>query len=381
MRPSMISGCVFPALFPLVAALAVAGCTPDSLAPSPDADPSRLYWALTLDHHAVTLSTIPPYDTLTLFATPHTVNGETLTGDTLTFTSSDGDRVQVDAHGVLRAIGPTQNVVVVATLTRGDLTHSDTTYVTVTTATPVPVLGALSIEPPPGDSAKHSLTGTFLQPQKALTAVLTDTAHRQLTGLAVRYESLDPTTANIDPLSGLITPSRVGPVTFTASATAYGVTRADTLDFTIGLPLLIPVTVQRGLDANGNVAAVFTPNDIVIGVGGDVYFHWNASTSPSTDVTFDDPSKVYPDDLACLTFSPLGLEDLACGTGNIAAFTRDTTPTGFLHNHRLRQFRAPGTYHFRSTIYGTGGTITVQAEPPANAARAARRPSSPAVQP
>lgn len=54
-------------------------CAADLAAPVPTTDPSRLFWELGLNHHAVNLLANAPYDTVQLVATPRTVNGDALT--------------------------------------------------------------------------------------------------------------------------------------------------------------------------------------------------------------------------------------------------------------------------------------------------------------
>src|SRR5260221_14173929 len=59
------------ALFGLAASLArCSSIEPVAPAAPPITDPTQLYMRLTLDDRAVNLSTVPPYDTLQLTATP-----------------------------------------------------------------------------------------------------------------------------------------------------------------------------------------------------------------------------------------------------------------------------------------------------------------------
>src|SRR5690349_9594539 len=107
------------------------GCQGDHLTPTTAlVDPAELYWSLELSHHAVTLSTTAPYDTLTVAATPKNYAGESLAG-TPVYTTTDPRAVVVTPTGVLIAVAPTvpfQPVVVYATMTIGNLKHSDTMY-------------------------------------------------------------------------------------------------------------------------------------------------------------------------------------------------------------------------------------------------------------
>jgi hypothetical protein len=221
-----------------------------------------------------------------------------------------------------------------------------------------PVLATLSIHPVPPDSAKFALRNAFLRPAfpPPLAAQALDANGNVISGLVVRYMSSNAAVAAIDPLTGEITPNQVGAVTFTASATAYGISKADTLPYIIGLPLLIEENPNLQVDSHGDSVMVFT-SPVTVGVGADVI--WNNPTNRPLDVTFDDPTNVAQDDLLCgaLTGSPY--EIIACGHGNIDRWTAD--PGGdATFSIRVRQFRVPGTYHYHSTLYGTTGTIIVR---------------------
>ncbi len=350
----------------LLGTLLLAACAPEPMRPTPRPDPSQLYWALRLDHHAVTLSIHAPYDTLRLVATPVTASGAVLSdAPRPRFYSTDVERVQVDSTGLLRAIKVGRGIAVVAVDTVEDIVHADTVWVNVNDVTDPPVLAALAIEPVP-DSAKYALGGTFLDlfsgvvPHLTVRATDGNGAEISMDSLAVAYASTDTMVAMIDPVTGVITPQRVGRVTFIATATAYGVTKADTVPFTIGLPLSVSFMIETRVDAHGDTVPVFPSAPAVIGVGGDVI--WHNTTSLPVDVTFDDPTNVGQDDTLCTSFLGALAPEAFCGVGNIAAWTVDTLPTGGTIITRVRQFLVPGTYHYRSTRYGTTGTIIVKPE-------------------
>lgn len=330
------------------AAFVVCGCSGDAaVAPPPVTDVSQTYWALTLDHHAVTISTVAPYDTIRLTATPRNAAGEPLSGlPAPTFTSTDLERVQVDADGLVHARKVGSLVKVVASLAQGNLVHADTVVITVTNTASPPVLAALSIHPVPPDSAKLAVSTT-----KVVTARLLKADSTTIPGLAVYYTSSDPTTAKIDRTTGRITPVRPGTVTIIASATAYGITRADTLPYVIGYPVLMPVTVTTQVNASGELVAGFDPNVITIGTGGTILIVNPPTSGVMIDMTFDDPTNVAGASQYCTPFVNYG-----CGSGNIAAFGGDSIAT---NNIRARSFPVPGTYPFRSTIFGTTGKIVV----------------------
>lgn len=337
--------CCLVAVPPLVAL----GCAGDAaVAPPPATNVDSLYWALTLDHRAVTLSTVAPYDTIRLTATPRNAHGEPLSGlPAPAFTSLDLDRAQVSADGLVHVIRTGTNVPVVATLVVGNVRHADTVLINVTgTATP-PVLTSFSIHPDAHDTAAAA-AGEY----QGLSARARGADSAQITGLAVYYESLDRTVATIDRSTGLFQPTRPGHVTVIATATAYGVTKADTLPFTVGYPVGgIIINVQAQKDASGHPVNGFVPSDITVGVGAILLFFNN--TGVATDLTFDDPTNIAQDDRDC-AFLPW-----FCGTGSIAAWAKDSSdPTG-LSAARARRFPVPGTYPYHSTIFGTTGRIVV----------------------
>ncbi len=346
----------------LLAATGLAACAPDPMRPTRVPDPGQLYWALRLEQRAVTLSLHPPYDRLRLVATPVTGSGAVLSDAPRPhFYSTDVERVQVDSMGLLRAIKVGKGIAVVAVDTVDDIVHADTVWVNVNDVTDPPVLAALAIEPVP-DSAKYALGGSVLDlfsgvlPHLTVRATDGNGTEIPIASLAVAYASTDTMVATID-RQGVITPQRVGQVTFIASATAYGVTKADTLPFTIGLPLVVQLTIQTRVDMHGDTVAVFPSAPAVIGVDGDVL--WINQTTVPVDVIFDDPTNVAQDDVLCALFGSLAPEAV-CRSGNIAAWRYDSTdPTP---GWRFRQFRVPGTYHYRDTRSGATGTIIVKPE-------------------
>src|ERR1041385_5766589 len=102
----------------------VFACGGDVVAPKPAPDPSHLYWALTLDHHAITLSTVAPYDTLQLVPTARAATGDPLPfAGAVIYTTSDPLSVEVSANGQLRAGAAGNGFRVTARLTTGDGTQ------------------------------------------------------------------------------------------------------------------------------------------------------------------------------------------------------------------------------------------------------------------
>ncbi len=349
-------GCAAAALM-----LGASGCSGDvAVAPPPATDVGQLYWSLTLDHHAVTISTAAPYDTMKLVATPRNIDGEPLAGLPMaTFISGDLERVQVSADGVVQAIAPGKEVKVVATLAEGNLVHADTVLVTVTNSENPPVLDSIGFQLGATDSAKVALPAS-----KLLTVAAWDTGAVAIVGLPVHYVSSDPTTATIRLFAGraMVQPVRPGPVDIIATTTAYGITKADTLSFIIGQPLSGNIAIVQQLDASGVMRNVFAPDRILVGTGSDVT--WYNETGIATDVTFDDPADIVAREFYCRPFYT-DKEPALCADGNIEAFGMPAVINGVpdslaaYHNKRARHFPVPGTYTFQSVSSGATGVIVV----------------------
>ncbi len=335
-------------------ALLAAGCAPDAaVAPPPLINDPNMYWALTLDHHAVTMSTVAPYDTIHLTATPRTSDGTPI--DTLpapTFTSLDLERAEVSADGLVHVIEIGNRIPVVATLLVGNLRHADTAFINVTDATSPPVLDTFSIHPVPPDSAKTGVA-------KLIQSRATTADGTPITGLSVYFTVSDFTTASIDRVLGRLSPVRAGEVTVIASATAYGVTKADTVRYRIGNPVTAFVSVAAMRDASGRAINGFKPNSLLIGPGGTVTIA--NQTGVATDLTFDDPTNIVPDSAYCVP-PYTALAPALCAGGNVDAFAKDANDPYGLTALRVRRFPVPGTYHYHSTIFGTSGTIVVTDE-------------------
>jgi len=295
----------------------VVACGSDLVAPKPAPDPSRLYWALALDHRAVNLSTAASYRTLQLTATPRAASGTALPqSGSVVFASTNPAYVQVSPTGLLNGVAPGTQTMVTATLTLGEVTHADTAVVNVTADTAPPVLATFSIHPIPPDSAKRGATLSFFPYPWPVYAA--DVRGNPIPNLATACTSSDPSVATVSPSCGLIFTQRPGQVVITASTTAYGVSKADTLAFTVGQWLLAAVFITQGA---GSL------HDATIGASGVVY--WINQTTQPVDITFSDTTNV----------------------ANITAL-----PAGGL---TIRAFPVPGTYVYQSPAAQASGRILV----------------------
>lgn len=352
----------------------------------PTTDPAQLYLSLTLNHRAITLSTVGPASTLQLMATPLDATGAPMPDlPAPSFTSSDTTSVWVTPEGLLQARGPVSGVTVIAELTApGNVRHADTAIVNVNvTIDPPPELATLSFAPVPPDSAVRSMNfasnfavnvGPFRSTQWGLsTADARDAAGNAMPGLAIEYRSLDPAIATVDPLL-TVTVRRPGQVRMLARATAYGVTKADTVTFTVTWPIVQTVGILPGPGA-------FVPAEVRLAPLGVVVWRRRLDDvigDDPVDVTFDDPTYVaVPPDIICErlarrtdAFGP----GPHCGTGNMLVPGMPTDPnadavTGDASNWtvQVRQFSVPGVYRYHSTRTGATGRIVVTTDPDPNA--------------
>ena len=350
----------------LLTATLLAGCGGlEPVAPySPITDPAALFMSLTLDHGAINLSTAAPYDKLQLTATPRDANGTPMPGlPTPTFRSSDTTKVWVTPEGLLQARQPGSRIRVIAELVvDGNIRHADTAMVNVTSSAPPPKLDVLSLEPV-DEGAVWSMTsvqslfgqllfylasGRSFQPAFDLKAL--DPDGNPIPGLAVEYESLDPEVVRVDPVSGNIRLLQPGEARLVARTTTYGVTMADTTLFTVTLPMIEGVWIQRGPEGQ---PPTVTSKTVVIRPGG--YVFWTNQTADSVRVTFDDPAGAERIEEICTAYG--ATYPAHCESGDMAPFMGGES--SFQDNTRGRQFKEPGSYTFHIEPLGITGQVVV----------------------
>ncbi len=332
------------------------GCGSDGLEAPTQVAPDQLYWDLQLNHRAALLSTVAPYDTLTLIAIARNANGVSIAmPEAPTFTSGNVKRAIVTPEGVLRALSAgVEPAWIVARLTVGNLTHIDSLEVRVVDDVVPPVLTEFSIQPIAPDSAKWG-GGPFSPFPSTVPLRATDASGVPLADLPVYYRSSDTTIATVDRNNGTIIGGRPGSVTLDASTTAFGVAKADALTYRIGWPIFEIINYQPIPTSSGENINGFLPATVTIGVGGMV--QWGASEM--LDVVFEDPTDL-PSVARPSTYAVLpGLFDSAfceansydCGGGDLSL-----SPTQSLG---YRVFSAPGVYEIRSVQSGASGRVVV----------------------
>lgn len=279
-----------------------------------------MFWALQNSAEAATMQVGA---TLQLVSTPQYASGDAIPGlPTPTFTSLDPTRVTVNDAGLITAVATTNNPVpVVATLTSGGITNTDTTMVAVTDTRVA--LKTLSLQVLFGGTVSGDTLYTPISSFVLLSPFATDSSDAPVFGLALKYQVLDKVIANL--FDTFLSTTAIGVTKIIVSTNSYGVALADTLILKVGNPMsgsfnICPTCSQLSLPT-------LTPSVIVIGAGGTV--SWNGA---ETDVTFT-----------------TGVDDIPGGAvlhvpaGGQASITFPTT----------------GTYKFTVQVTGDSGSVVV----------------------
>jgi hypothetical protein len=355
----------------------------DTTGPTSDATKDG-YWALQLNHHAITLSLTAPSNQVQLQATPLTTRGDTIpTTVKVRYTSNDSS-VIVDSTGLLTARLEQIGVKVIASLTIPNgygqvLTLADTAVVNVNAVpAPIPTVTALQIMTP-GDSATFSpvfgMTG--------LTVTAMDASNTPLTNVNVFCRSSDRNVVDfgqgvIGLQQGTLNSFQVnsysylpGVTTITCSATIYGVSRADSIPIRMGMPLYSKLTLDAVLVVSGKAPVVVSSTVVKIGVGGII--QWDNRSKQQVDLVFDDSTALQSVPLSegvlgsgILGF-PCGASaqakrscPLPSGAGNLLLPPNTSRGLTDGKGRDFRRFPVAGTYPYHSTTFPTiTGTIIV----------------------
>jgi hypothetical protein len=371
-----------------VALIVGMGCGSDPTGPT-QLDDDRLFWALVLNHQAVTLSTVAPHNTIQLVATPRNWAGAALDANAkIHYRVANNDTsVLVDRNGLVLAHAPKTRVLVIATATLDGITLSDTTYINVTTAANPRPFTTFQLEPSGSvgttvHRCNYSGFGGPTAQAPRVVARMLDDNDAPIANSMVYFWSSDPTLLTVDPITGVIEPTcaeGIAEATVYATATIYGITYTDSLRYTIRPPLgALVMILQRNELVGGQVTMqnYFSPGTVTIDKGGIVVWQQQAYIPPGLfpgldpvfervnpiDVIFDDPAAALA--MTDSAYAQGVLIPLRGDAGNIAAFAQDTTVSPFSieamqSRFRVRRFTTPGTYTYRSTLSRSTGTIIV----------------------
>jgi hypothetical protein len=332
----------------LLLAGSIVACRDDSF-PTQLLDPSKILFAVDLNHQAVLLSTTPPYDTLQLVITPRNAQGDVIADSVLVTYTSGHPSVEVSPTGLLTAKAVRQFVQVIVRVSYNMQTRIDTVFVRVTGDANPPQMVVYGFDVSEDDSLKISPPGLF--PNNHVLRVRgLDANGDPIPDIIVKYSLSDQTMASLDPITGDLVGIRPGKVTIYATSTVYGVIRRDSIQYTIGNPMFAQIAiVGRTPIHSRTVIPTFDPEMLIVGTGAVVLF--NNISGELVDVVFDEPDKI---DAFPFNIPPFIRNDEL--SGNISPFAPDSTGS----NTRYRVFNHPGIYPFHSTLHGVSGKIIVQ---------------------
>ncbi len=333
------------------------------------ADPANLLQDVETEYHSYNLSQVKPYDTVTI----HT-RGISGTGAMIEAPITYGYNpryITVDTNGQIAAVSPVSSTPVTVTMAFGGATRADTVMVSVISGAPKQ-LRRLAIEPNIGDSAKVSAGGLSVSLAKSLRLIREDVDGINMSTMLVSLRSSDLVTAKIvqSGNTAKVTGVRPGQAMLHVSTYAYGVGMRDSLSFLVGWPLGGTVSSYSRYDPERKGQVIdFNGGSFTIGVGSCILW-WNLSETQDLDIVFEDSLNLVAADSAaseiltlCKTWATA--DTMSNGThagGNITPWRKKLLPNGdmdFFSRVRVRVFRKPGVYRYRSPLNGTAGVITV----------------------
>jgi len=334
-----------------------AGCNLSDMGPSAHRSPDQYFAVLALEHHAINLSMVAPYDTVTLHTIRAMGDGSEVPGEVTYSVSNPGISI---TDGVLKAESPVARAVLRVTLTHGTITRTDSAIVSVIATAP-DHLRDFGLRVPASDSAK-----TATDVPKVIPLLRASESGATLSTLLVAMASSDSAMASLTQSGDavVVTARRPGRVVLVTSTFAFGAVWRDSLVFTVGWPLMFNApTAERFRTGSVTRVMDFVYGDFTIGVGGCVLWY-NDNDSIDIDLQFEDPSHVGPPGgSVCPQLYQINDPDVG---GNIAPFRYIPWDgddahyfTSFFSRYRARVFSAPGVYPYRSTIHGTTGVVRV----------------------
>jgi hypothetical protein len=352
--------------------MAVWGCSDTPSEPTRISLAEQL-WEARIVQRAITMSTVAPYDTITLRTIALNGLGDTITeGVQVRYHSVTDTTVRISDEGVLKVRQPTSasGIRIVASVTYNTMTRTDTAVVVVTThSAPPSILDTIILE------TISPAFGTPVLPTWAIfpSALGNPTITARImsnngivSNIPLDYVSSDPSVALVHRRTGEITPQVEGTATITAMTTWYGNTYQTTLNITVIGPMQGYFRIQERIP-RGSDTAVIEINPGTIDVQSGAVISWYNLSSRPVSIIFDNPegahrlSGPYSElaeffDIYCLAF---GQWCNINGEGNISSISVLDPEGDPFGNQAMRYFPTPGTYRFR-TESGATGTIEVK---------------------
>lgn len=352
----------------VIAIVAVSSCSVQEIK-QPYRSGENDFWDVLVNHRAVTMATVAPFDTITLTATPRNYLGHKIVIEgTVSYWSGD-KALKVDSTGMVKALGVVTTAWVFASYSYGGMTHTDSVLFKVTAGAPSIEAGLLSLELAPGDSAKHAVgvpDGIFgTTPSDKRPAVsLISTLNTKMTGFPIRYSTSDSTIMRVNQTTGAMRGLRPDSRAYLrAEATVYGKELKDSIEYYIGYPLMYHIgTSWKAPVGTGQFAGNWAPAfDIIVGTGAVVVWHAEGALK-SFNVKFDRTEGIGASELHCILFQDCTFGDIPLipQQEELIDITVSPPEINLVSGVRARQFNQSGDFQFHSDSLEGRATISVR---------------------
>lgn len=337
----------------VILGIVLAGCQADSIE-SPMQSDDLLIWDVRLTHQALLMSTQSPYDTISLGIVPRNAKGLPIAHNgTVNFRTSSRD-ISVDSLGFVRVSKAVNEAWVTADLVEDNIRYKDSVRIRVVDWAPPSAIASMSLSADSDQQPAYVKIITFFQApsDKAIVARALDVDGEVISGAYFRYWVSDPSSATVDANNGSfrgLIPNRK--VWVYGAGTFFGVPVLDSIEISVTEPLFVRVGVTAYYPKGTTTPILkFSPEQIVVGVGGAVSF--SRYDSVGYDVNFEDSLSVEAARVSSLP-DPVNVGLFGPTPGNIANIISD----GLI---AARTFPRPGRYRFWSDSLKSEGVIVVK---------------------
>lgn len=333
----------------------LAGCKIDEFAAAPILSREQLPFVLYVEQREIEMSTVAPYDTLSINAEVQTVDGIRLDDAVIRYQSSDSS-LRVSSSGMLTARKAINKVTLTITGEANGAAFRETVNVKITNIAQPDSLQKIRIDRAGGDSNFFAPNEQFFETTLASTGL--NSQGNPIAGV-LSYWSITPNTtiARLPRTErGNLQYRGPGEIMVYTTTTYYGRTLYDSIRFIMQPPKYAIVHFRdRIRRADGQQVFYFSPDTVVITAEGIIQFV-NEVPGAILDIQFDNPLSASP---GCPFVVFCGGEmPMTGGSGNIAPFKTDSEV--FFGNSRSRRFSHPGTYRYWSAISLDTGVIVVR---------------------
>jgi hypothetical protein len=328
-------------------------------------------WDVRIESKAITMSTVAPYDTITLRTIAFNGFGDTITeGLEVQYYPVSDTSMRISDDGVLKVRMPTnaQGTKIVSRVTYKNVTRTDTALVVVTTnATPPYPLDTIVLD------AIDGLTGEPTQailPIYSIVSVPIAIVSRVLSNgipvasVPLSYVSSDESILLVGPWTGEPMAKLAGQARILATTTWYGKTYRTALDVRVVGPLFGEFRIQERIPRGSDTAVfVVSPGSVEVEPGAAI--SWINESSRPVEIIFDDLASARQ-----LTGQVAQVVDRFClffgvwchvgkTSGNVSLIAMDPNNPAGDHVMDMRSFLDPGIYHFQ-VAPGVQGTIIIK---------------------